>query len=150
MNPPTSEWLARRLVEGASEAILFADVDGLVRAWNPGAEAMFGWPAAEILGKTMDVIIPERLRGRHWDGWRKVIATGVTRYSGKDLLAVPAVRKDGSQLSIEFSIQIVRDDGGALLGFGAVVRDVTERWQKEKALRLKLKDLEAKAGGRTA
>jgi PAS domain S-box-containing protein len=150
MNPPTSEWLARRLVEGASEAILFADVDGLVRAWNPGAEAMFGWPAAEILGKTMDVIIPERLRGRHWDGWRKVIATGVTRYSGKDLLAVPAVRKDGSQLSIEFSIQIVRDDGGALLGFGAVVRDVTERWQKEKALRLKLKELEAKAGGRTA
>jgi PAS domain S-box-containing protein len=150
MNPPTSEWLARRLVEGASEAILFADVDGLVRAWNPGAEAMFGWPAAEILGKTMDVIIPERLRGRHWDGWRKVIATGVTRYSGQDLLAVPAVRKDGSQLSIEFSIQIVRDDGGALLGFGAVVRDVTERWQKEKALRLKLKELEAKAGGRTA
>ncbi|MFL5299953.1 MAG: PAS domain-containing protein [Anaeromyxobacteraceae bacterium] len=150
MTPPTSDWLARRLVEGAAEAILFADVDGLVRAWNPGAEAMFGWPAAEILGKTMDVIIPERLRGRHWHGWRKVIETGVTRYSGGDLLAVPAVRKDGTGLSIEFSIQLVRDDGGAVLGFGAVVRDVTERWHKEKALRLRLKELEAKVGGERA
>src|SRR5689334_11433549 len=123
MNAPTPQWLAHRLVEGAPEAILFADCEGLVRAWNPGAEAMFGWTAAEILGRTMDVIIPERLRARHWDGWRKVIATGVTRYSGKDLLAVPAVRKDGSTLSIEFSIQLVRDDAGALLGFAAVVRD---------------------------
>jgi PAS domain S-box-containing protein len=148
MNHPTPEWLGRRLVEGASEAILFADVEGLVRAWNPGAEAMFGWSAAEILGRSMDVVIPERLRGRHWDGWRKVLETGVTRYSGKDLLAVPALRKDGASLSIEFSIQIVRDDAGALLGFAAVIRDVTERWQKEKALRLRLKELEAKAGVR--
>jgi PAS domain S-box-containing protein len=148
MNHPTPEWLGRRLVEGASEAILFADVEGLVRAWNPGAEAMFGWSAAEILGRSMDVVIPERLRGRHWDGWRKVLETGVTRYSGKDLLAVPALRKDGASLSIEFSIQIVRDDAGALLGFAAVIRDVTERWQKEKALWLRLKELEAKAGVR--
>jgi PAS domain S-box-containing protein len=146
MNHPTPEWLGRRLVEGAPEAILFADREGLVRAWNPGAEAMFGWSASEILGRTMDVIIPERLRGRHWDGWRKVLETGVTRYSGKELLAVPAIRKDGTGLSIEFSIQIVRDDAGALLGFGAVVRDVTERWQKDKALRLRLKELEGKAG----
>jgi PAS domain S-box-containing protein len=147
MNHPTPEWLGRRLIEGAPEAILFADREGLVRAWNPGAEAMFGWRAAEILGRTIDVIIPERLRGRHWDGWRKVLETGVTRYSGKDVLAVPAVRKDGTSLSIEFSIQIVRDDAATLLGFGAVIRDVTERWQKDKALRLRLKELEGKASG---
>jgi PAS domain S-box-containing protein len=146
MKHPTPEWLGRRLVEGAPEAILFADREGLVRAWNPGAEVMFGWSASEIVGRTMDVIIPERLRGRHWDGWRKVLETGVTRYSGKELLAVPAIRKDGTGLSIEFSIQIVHDDAGALLGFGAVVRDVTERWQKDKALRLRLKELEGKAG----
>jgi PAS domain S-box-containing protein len=147
MTAPTPQWVAHRIVEGASEAILFADCEGLVRSWNRGAELMFGWSAAEILGRSMDVIIPERLRARHWDGWRKVIETGVTRYSGKDLLAVPAVRKDGSALSIEFSIQIVRDDAGALLGFGAVVRDVTERWSRDKALRARLKELEAKVSG---
>lgn len=147
MTAPDSGWLTRRIVDGAPEAILFADREGLIRSWNHAAEAMFGWSASEMLGRSMDVIIPERLRGRHWDGWRRVIATGVTRYSGKDLLAVPAVRKDGSGLSIEFSIQIVRDDAGALLGFAAVVRDVTERWQRDKALRLRVKDLEAKVGG---
>ena len=146
MSTPTAEWLARRVVDNAPEAIMFADREGVVRAWNHGAEAMFGWSAAEVLGRSMDAIIPERLRGRHWDGWRKVIETGVTRYGGKDLLAVPAVRKDGSTISIEFSIQIVRDDAGVLVGFAAVIRDVTERFQRDKALRLRLKELEAKAG----
>ncbi len=146
MNAPTSDWIARHIVEGAPEAVMFVDRDGLVRTWNAGAEAMVGWSAAELVGRSMDAIIPERLRARHWSGWRKVLETGVTRYSGKDLLAVPAMRKDGSQISIEFSIQIVRDDGGAMLGFAAVIRDVTERFQRDKALRLRLKELEAKAG----
>jgi PAS domain S-box-containing protein len=96
----------------------------------------------------MDLIIPERLRSRHWTGWDAVMETGVTRYGGRDLLAVPALRKDGAPLSIEFSIQLLRDDGGAITGAVAIVRDVTARWQKDKELRLRLKELEAKLAAR--
>jgi PAS domain S-box-containing protein len=144
------ESLAARIVAGAPEAILFADREGVIRIWNAGAEAMFGWTAAEAVGQPMDMIIPERLRARHWDGWNRVMASGVTRYSGKDLLAVPALRKDGSSISIEFSIQLLRDDAGAILGPVAVVRDVTARWQRDKELRLRLKELEAAVKSRQA
>ncbi len=138
------EEVAARIVHGAPEAILFADRDGTIRLWNAGAEAMFGWTAAEVLGRSMDVIIPERLRARHWDGWARTMETGVTRYGAKDLLAVPALRKDGTTISIEFSIQLLRDDDGRIVGPVAVIRDVTARWQREKELRARVKDLEAK------
>ena len=137
----TLEQMAARVVAGASDAILFADREGVVRLWNRGAEEMFGWSAAEAVGKSMDLIIPERLRARHWEGWRRVMETGVTRY-GKDVLAVPAVRKDGTTISIEFTIQLLRDDAGRILGPAAIVRDVTTRFQREKELRLRLKELE--------
>ncbi|HVI96801.1 MAG TPA: PAS domain S-box protein [Anaeromyxobacter sp.] len=137
----TLEQMAARVVAGASDAILFADREGIVRLWNRGAEEMFGWSAAEAVGKSMDLIIPERLRARHWEGWRRVMETGVTRY-GKDVLAVPAVRKDGTTISIEFTIQLLRDDAGRILGPAAIVRDVTARFQREKELRLRLKELE--------
>ena len=140
----SAEAVAARIVQAAPEAILFADRDGNIRLWNAGAEAMFGWSAAEVLGHSMDVIIPERLRARHWDGWARTMETGVTRYGAKELLAVPALRKDGSTISIEFSIQLVRDDDGQIVGPVAVIRDVTARWQREKELRAKLKELEAK------
>jgi PAS domain S-box-containing protein len=140
----TPDSIGARIVAGAPEAILFADRDGAIRLWNAGAEAMFGWTAAEVLGRSLDIIIPERLRSRHWDAWSRTMETGVTRYGAKDLLAVPAIRKDGSTLSIEFSIQLLRDDDGSILGPVAIVRDVTARWQREKELRARLKELEAK------
>jgi PAS domain S-box-containing protein len=146
--PVLDEPLAARIVQAAPEAILYATRDGIIRLWNAGAEAIFGWTAAEAVGQSMDFIIPERLRSRHWTGWDKVMETGVTRYGGRDLLAVPALRKDGAPLSIEFSIQLLRDDGGAITGAVAIVRDVTARWQKDKELRLRLKELEAKLAAR--
>jgi PAS domain S-box-containing protein len=91
----------------------------------------------------MDLIIPERLRGRHWEGWEKVMATGTTRY-GRELLAVPAARKDGSPLSIEFTIQLVRSEAGEILGAAAIVRDVTARWTRERETRKKVQELEAR------
>ena len=142
------ESLAARIVAGSPEAILFADREGVIRLWNAGAEAIFGWTEAETVGRSMDLIIPERLRTRHWDGWKRVMQTGVTRYGGGDLLAVPALRKDGSTISIEFSIQLLRDDAGAILGPVAVIRDVTARWQRDKELRLRLKELEARAAAK--
>jgi PAS domain S-box-containing protein len=93
------------------------------------------------MGKLMDFIIPENLRGRHWEGYHRVMATGETKY-GKDTLAVPALRKDGTRLSIEFTIVLLRDDEGKPAGNAAVIRDVTARWQRDKALKERLAELE--------
>lgn len=135
--------LAARIVEGSPDAIVFCDREGVIRLWSRGAEEMFGFAAAEAMGRSLDLIIPERLRARHWEGWKRVMETGVTRY-GKEVLAVPAARKDGSGLSIEFTIQLVRDDEGAIAGPAAIIRDVTARFQRDKELRLRVKELERK------
>src|SRR5512134_606847 len=139
------ESIAARIVAESGDAFLFADREGVVRLWNRGAEAMFGWTADEMIGKSMEPIIPERLRGRHWEGWDKVMASGVTRY-GKDVLAVPAARKDGTTVSIEFTISLFRDASGAVTGAAAIMRDVTARFKRDKERNLRLKELEAKAG----
>jgi PAS domain S-box-containing protein len=128
------------------EAVIFADQQGVVRLWNRAAETMFGYSAAEALGQSLDLIIPERFRARHWEGYRHVMATGVTSY-GQRLLAVPAVRKDGERISIEFSIALLKDERGAVTGAAAVVRDVTARWQAEREVRRRLAALE-ESGGR--
>lgn len=127
-------WIFQRIVDELPEAVIFADRGGLIRLWNHGAEVMFGYSAEEALGQTLDLIIPERFRARHWEGYRKVMETGITRY-GRELLAVPAVRKDGRRISLEFSIALVRDDAGGLAGAAAVIRDVTARWEKERTAR---------------
>lgn len=144
------EKLYRQIVEGSPEAIILGDAEGIIRLWNAGAAAIFGFTAEEAVGKSMDLIIPERLRGRHWDGYRKVMATGVSRYGSGDLLAVPAVTRDGRTISIEFTIQMLRDAGGRLVGPVATIRDVTRRFQREKELSRRLKELEAKAAGQGA
>jgi PAS domain S-box-containing protein len=141
------ERIAARIVEGAADAVLFTDRAGKILLWNSGAERMFGWTAAEAVGKSMELIIPDRLRARHWQNWDRVMETGVTRYA-TDVLAVPALRKDGAPLSIEFTIQLVRDEAGKIVGPAAIVRDVTARFQREKELRAKVKELEAKVAGR--
>ena len=143
MTTYTHEWLCQQIVEGTQEAIIFADRDGKIRLWNAGAEALFGYQAEEAMGQGLNLIIPERLRGRHWEGYHKVMGTGVTRY-GKELLAVPAVRKDGTRISLEFSVVLLRDEAGEPLGIAALIRDVTARWQQEKALKERLAALEAK------
>ncbi len=140
---PSHVTLAARIVEGSSDAILFTDRQGVIRLWSGGAERIFGWTAAEAVGKSMDLIIPERLRPRHWENWGRVMETGVTRYA-TDTLAVPALRKDGAPLSIEFTIQLVRDDSGTIVGPAAIMRDVTARFVREKELRAKVKELEGK------
>jgi PAS domain S-box-containing protein len=147
--PVIADAVAARIVAESGDAVMFADREGVVRLWNRAAEEMFGWTADEMIGHSMDPIIPERLRGRHWEGWEKVMATGTTRY-GKDVLAVPAARKDGGSLSIEFTIALHRDASGAVSGASAIIRDVTARWKREKELRARLKELEAKAGGPAA
>ncbi|HEX9507128.1 MAG TPA: PAS domain S-box protein [Myxococcales bacterium] len=137
-------WLYQKIVEEASIGILYADREGHIRFWNSGAEEIFGYRAEETVGKLMDLIIPENLRPRHWEGWTKVMATGVTKY-GREALAVPAIKKDGTRISIEFNILLLRAPTGEILGAAATIQDVTKRWQQQKELRSRLAALEAKA-----
>jgi len=141
MQEYTNEWLYRQIVDETQDAIIFANRDGQIEVWNSGAESIFGYSAGEAMGQSLDLIIPEKLRTRHWDGYHKVMASGSTRY-GRELLAVPAIRKDGTRISIEFSIVLGRSSVGEVLGSSAIIRDVTPRWQKEKELRDRMAALE--------
>jgi PAS domain S-box-containing protein len=140
---PAHEWICQRIVEGSPLAVIFADRDGIIRLWNAGAEAMFGYQAGEVLGHTMDFMIPERHRPRHWEGYGRTMATGITKY-GRQTLAVPAIVKDGRRISIEFNIALLHDINGKVLGAAAMIQDVTLRWERDKALRERLAAAEAK------
>jgi PAS domain S-box-containing protein len=130
--------LARAVLSTKSDALIAADKKGVITFWNPGATRIFGFSEAEAIGQSLDIIIPERLRQRHWDGYDKTMATGESRYGESDLLAVPAVRKDGTALSIEFTIMMLRDAGGGIIGIAALLRDVTRRFEEVRALKRQL------------
>jgi PAS domain S-box-containing protein len=146
MSEENNDSLCRRIVESSPDAIVFSDQDGVIRLWNAGAEMLFGYSAEEAVGELLDIIVPEKMRERHWEGYFRVMRTGITKY-GKDLLAVPGIRKDGSRVSLEFSVALIRDEDGVLLGISAVLRDVTARWQKEKEMKERIAALEAQAKG---
>ena len=132
---PLPDDLGALVLAGSPDAILVCDRDGTLRLWNAAAERLFGHRAEEAVGASLDLVIPERLRARHWAGWDAAMKTGVTRYGGGHLLAVPAMHKDGRRLSIEFSIQLLPGAGRRVDWVVAIVRDVTERWERQKALR---------------
>jgi PAS domain S-box-containing protein len=135
-------WLCRQIVTKARDAIIMADCEGIIRLWNRGAETVFGFSPAEALGQSLHIIIPEKLRVRHDQGYDKVMASGRSKYT-QELLAVPALRKDGSRISVEFTLTLVQDDQGQLLGTAALIRDVSARWEKDRAMQLRLAALEA-------
>lgn len=142
------DWLAQAVVREAPEAIVVCDPSGTIVLWNGGAERIFGYPASEALGENLDLIIPEKQRARHWAGYEKTMATGVTKY-GDELLKVPATHRDGRRLSIEFSVALLRSadengDEGKIVGIMAVIRDSTERWAADRELRLRLNEAERK------
>lgn len=137
--------LSAEILALAPDAILYADREGIIRLWNKGAERIFGHAAKEAIGQSLDLIIPEKLRARHWEGYHKTMATGETRY-GTELLAVPAMHQSGSRLSTEFSIVMLCDGAGKPLGVAAIMRDVTARHQKEKGLLERIAALEAAVG----
>src|SRR5215813_14570177 len=126
--------VAEALLSGRADAIIAADRAGIIRFWNPGAERLFGYARHEALEQSIELIIPERLRQRHWDGYNLVIRTGHSRYADSDLLSVPAIRKDGSTISVEFTVTPIKDQTGTLVGAVAVMRDVTKKFQEMLAL----------------
>ena len=125
--------------QAAADAIIAARVDGAIVFWNPAAERIFGFSAAEALGQSLDLIIPERFRARHWDGYRQVMATGKTKY-GTDVLRVPAAHKDGRALSIAFTVSLLDGPDGRVIA--AIARDETARWNEERELRRRIAELE--------
>ncbi|MBK3773604.1 PAS domain S-box protein [Azospirillum sp. YIM DDC1] len=127
--------LGLALLNSPAEAIAYSDREGLIRFWNAGAERVFGFTADEALGQSLDIIIPDRQRQRHWDGYDQVMKTGESRYGSGDLLSVPATRKDGTRISVEFTIVPLKDADGTMMGMAAVMRDVTARFDELKALR---------------
>jgi PAS domain S-box-containing protein len=139
----SQEWLAQAVVTESAEAIVVTDAEGAIRLWNDGAVRMFGYSVADALGQSLDLIIPDKLRDRHWKGYRQTMTTGITKY-GDTLLSVPASHQDGRRLSIEFSVALLRDEAGAIVGISAIMREVSERREAERALRTKIRDLEEK------
>jgi PAS domain S-box-containing protein len=132
------ERLGRVVLTDIPDAVIYADSEGIVRFWNAGAERIFGFASEEALGRSLDIIIPERLRKRHWDGYRHMMATGESQHAPDELLSVPAQTKQGATLSIQFTVAPVRDDSGRIAGIVSVLRDVTRTFLELKRLRSQL------------
>lgn len=127
--------LAARFLAETPDGIVVVDADGVITYWNAGCERIFGFTAADAHRQSLDIIIPQNLRARHWQGWAETMRRGTSRYGVGDLLSVPALRKDGTRISVEFSILSFRGSNGTITGMGAIVCDVTKRFEELRALR---------------
>ena len=134
----TANPIAESVLSARSDAIVVADRDGMIRFWNPGAERIFGYASDAAIGRSLDLIIPDRLRERHWDAFRRTMETGKTRYGEDDLLSVPALHRDGRTISIEFTVVPLKNESEQMTGIVAIMRDVTKRFEEIRALRRKL------------
>jgi PAS domain S-box-containing protein len=136
MNIPAG--LSEALLHSASDAIIATDREGRITFWNPGAERIFGFTAGAANGQSLDLIIPENLRARHWSGFRHTMATGTSRYGHGDLLSVPGLTRDGVRISVEFTIVLLRNGAQETTGTVAVMRDVTKRFEEVRELKRRL------------
>jgi PAS domain S-box-containing protein len=135
--------LHRALIETLPDAVIFTDREGVIRAWNGGAEAVFGHRAAEVIGKSLDIIIPERLRRAHWAGFDAAVETGRMKH-GRESMTTRSTHKDGRDLYVDMSFALVRGTDGAVLGAVAVGRDITGRFVADRETRKRLAELEAR------
>jgi PAS domain S-box-containing protein len=140
-----SEIELHQLVEAIGDAVIVADRGGAIALWNPAAERIFGFTETEALGRSLDLIIPERQREKHWNGYNMTMQTGQTRYA-TDILRVPALHKEGHRLSIAFTVALLYSAENEVTGIAAVVRDETSRFNEERDLRKRLEALEARPG----
>jgi PAS domain S-box-containing protein len=142
--------IAQSLLAARSDAIIAADRDGIICFWNPGAERIFGHRRDAAVGRSLDLIIPERLRQRHWDGYRATIATGRSRYGDGDVLSVPALHQNGATISIEFTVVPLANESGTMIGLAAVMRDVSERFEEIRTLKQRLAEATISPGSPAA
>tara|TARA_R110001599_G_scaffold64023_2_gene178398 strand:+ start:11972 stop:12421 length:450 start_codon:yes stop_codon:yes gene_type:complete len=142
--PATDPTLSHQIVEQSPDAIIFADTDGVVRLWNGGAERIFGHTSADMIGHSMDIIIPEKLLQAHNNGFHHAMSSGEMKYVNK-VLTTRAVHKDGSAMYVDMSFGMVRDADDKILGAMAIARDCTERYNAERAQRVRMTELETAA-----
>ena len=134
----------RAIGESASDAIIFAGRDGVIRLWNRGAELIFGYTAPEAIGQSLDLIIPERLRRAHWKAFDRSMETGLTKYTDR-VLTTRSMRKDGGGLYVDLGFGLVKDANGTPIGAFATGRDCTARYEAERALKARVQELELQA-----
>jgi PAS domain S-box-containing protein len=137
--------IATTLVRKAADAIVYADAEGVIQFWNAAATHIFAFAPEEAIGRSLDLIIPESFRQRHWQGFHKTMRTGESRYGAGDILAVPALRNDGARISVEFTIVPFRGDGGQMVGIAAILRDVTKRFEQIRTLQKEVAELRDQA-----
>ena len=145
---PDMSIVYEQVLEALGDAVVICNRDGVIRFWNAAAERLFGFAPTEALGSSLDLIIPERLRARHWAGFEKALATGQTRYE-HDVLRVPATHKDGRALSIAFTVGLLLGPERKVTGLVAVIRDDTKRFAEERDLRKRLAELEKRFSAQT-
>ena len=141
----TVDFNPNAVIAAVGDAIVASGPDGAITLWNPAAEYIFGFTAAEAIGQSLDIIIPERLRKRHWDGYDKTMETGVTRY-GHDVLRVPAINKKGEPLSIAFTVGMLHAADGKVSAIVASMRDETARFNEDRAMKKRIAELEGQLG----
>lgn len=139
--PPVLPDLFEALVAQASDAIIFADREGRIVAWNAGAERLFGHATRDAIGQSLDVIIPDHLRQAHWDAFDRAVTTGTTRHDGRAIVT-RSMKADGTKIYVDISFALVRDVAGAVVGSLAIARDATERHAAEAATRARIAELE--------
>ncbi|WP_417516322.1 PAS domain S-box protein [Minwuia sp.] len=122
-------------ITGIPDAVVYCDARGHIRFWNRGAERIFGYSAAEALGQSLDIIIPERLRKRHWNGYFNMMKTGKSRHDADEMLSVPATTRSGATISVQFSVAPLKDENGAIEGIISILRDETETYNELRRLR---------------
>lgn len=138
----TQETTACDILNHLSEALVFADKQGIIQIWNPGAEALFGFSPEEVVGKSLDIIIPETLRKAHWEGYGRALAQGTTAH-GRRTMITRALHRNGDHIYVDMSFAVVRNHAGEVTGSVAVASDASQRHAEEKDLRRRLKELEA-------
>lgn len=126
--PSLADWILAQ----TTDALVYSDHQGTIARWNAAAEALFGFAAADAIGRSLDLIIPEHLRAAHWNGFHRAVASGTTRLAGRPALT-RAVHKSGARLYVEMTFALVKDPAGTVVGTVAIARDATERVQKERS-----------------
>lgn len=141
---PSHDAIGAALIDSAADAVIASDAQGDIVLWNPGAVRIFGFTEAEALGRSLDIIIPEPFRARHWEGYRQTVASGQSRYGAGDMLSVPGLTRDGRRISLEFTIVLIKDAQGTVIGMVSLLRDVTARFEELKSLRKQLAAAQAR------
>ncbi len=141
MTIDTREGLYKQIIDNTSDAVIFADTEGVIRLWNHGAEALFGYSAEESMGQTLDIIVPDQFREAHWAGYRRAMTRGQTQY-GRQAMLTRSMTKNSNTIYIEMTLAVLHGDAGQALGALAMVRDATEKRAQERALRQRVAELE--------